>query len=455
MKKRIITALGLLLVCVQLTSAQELKRRGLLGIMMQSVNDSIAQQMNLEDNSGLYLSMVMPGSTFANLGVQQGDVLTSLNGVKVNRPQDVLAITGGLYEGAQIQATYISNNSNKEGSTTLQGRPKETFDNAEVQYGQVNYSGNRLLSILVLPENVENPPVVYFLQGYTCGSIETVTDDNPMKKLMMDWLAAGFAVYRVEKPGVGDSQSVKPCSQINFDEELIAFKEGYKDLIANEQIDKDNIFLFGHSMGGVIAPLLEEIHVPKGTIVYGTVGDNWYDYMVDLYTLQPKHFGVSDAQIKENNEVNLPFNRDFLLKKFNADQIRANQAYVDFFQNELDFENEQYIGRHFDFWQTLADVNIPDAWAKVESNVLALYGEFDIQAINREGVDKIAQIVNSGKGKAESKVIPKADHGFVNFDSMEENVRTLNNGSYSEHARDNYSVLLGQTTTRWMASKVQ
>ena len=96
MKTRIISTLALLLVCTQLSSAQELKRRGLLGIMMQSVNDSIAQELDLKTTSGLYLSMVMPNSTFANLGVEQGDVLTVLNGEVVNTPQDVLNITGGL-----------------------------------------------------------------------------------------------------------------------------------------------------------------------------------------------------------------------------------------------------------------------------------------------------------------------------------------------------------------------
>jgi pimeloyl-ACP methyl ester carboxylesterase len=455
MKSRIISALALLLVSIQLSSAQELKRKGLLGIMMESVNDSIARQMNLKDTSGLYLSMVMPGSTFANLGVEAGDVLTVLNGEVVNTPQDVLNITGGLYEGAEISITYQSKNGQKNASTALLGRPKESFKNAEVTYGQVNYPGNRLRSILVCPEGVVNPPVVYFLQGYTCGSVETVTDDSPMKKLMNDWLNAGFAVYRVEKPGVGDSQSSRPCSVISFDEELKAFEEGYKDLLANKSVDKDNIFLFGHSMGGVVAPLLEKVHVPKGTIVYGTVGDNWFDYMVDLYTIQPKHFGVSDAQIKEDNKVNLQFNKDFLIRKLSGKELMANETYVDFFRNgELDFENEQYIGRHFDFWQNLADVDIPGAWAKVQTNVLALYGEFDIQAISVQGVEKIKEIVNSHKGEATVVVIPNADHGFVNFNSMQHNATTLGNGTYMQHARDNYSELLGKETSRWMRSKL-
>jgi pimeloyl-ACP methyl ester carboxylesterase len=244
--------------------------------------------------------------------------------------------------------------------------------------------------------------------------------------------------------------------QISFDEELLAFKEGYKDLLKQEIIDTDNIFMFGHSMGGVIAPLLNEMKSPRGILTYGSIAQNWYDYMVDLYTKQPKHFGVSDAQIKEDNRVNLKFNEDFLINKLSGEEILANKAYADFFSASIEgFRQNQYIGRHFDFWQNLADINIPEAWAKVKTNVLAMYGEFDIQAISPKSVEIIADIVNKNGGKGDFIVVEKADHGFVNFNSMQHNAETLGNGTYMIHARDNYSLLLGKESVKWMQAKVK
>nr|WP_298930924.1 alpha/beta hydrolase [uncultured Allomuricauda sp.] len=436
--------------------AQTLKRKGLLGIMMQTLNDSIAAQNNLETSSGVLITTVMPNSTFSNLGVKQGNVLTKLNGRSVNTIQEVLGITGQLYKGDIIELEYYSGNKKQNKSTSLLGRPIETFENANVSYDEVVYEGNALRSILVTPKHKTKPPVIYFLQGYTCGSVETVSNDSPMKKLMLDWVDAGFAVYRVEKPGVGDSQSEKHCTQLSFDEELNAFKEGYRDLLKQESIDANNIFVFGHSMGGVIAPLLHTIKSPRGIITYGSIAQNWYDYMVDLYTIQPKHFGVSDAQIKEDNKVNLKFNKDFLINKLSGPKILENKAYAEFFSaNEFNFRQNQYIGRHFDFWQNLADINIPEAWSKVTTNVLAMHGEFDIQAISPKGAKRIAEIVNENEGSGDFILIKNADHGFVNFNSMQHNAETLGNGTYMNHARDNYSSDLGKESVKWIATKIK
>ncbi|NAS29898.1 PDZ domain-containing protein [Flavobacteriaceae bacterium R38] len=456
MKTRYISLIIIMLLAQNILEAQTLKRKGLLGIMMQTLTDSISIQNNLKVKTGVHITTVMPNTTFANLGVKQGDVLTKLNGTSVSTIQDVLAITSQLYEDDTIEAEFYRNNKKEIKSTALLGRPMETFKNAHVTYGEVAYDGNVLRSILVTPKQVQKAPIIYFLQGYTCGSIETVSDDNPMKKLMNDWLEAGFAVYRVEKPGVGDSQSNKHCTQISFNEELKAFTEGYKDLMSQESIDLNNIFLFGHSMGGVIAPLLTKIKSPKGIITYGSIAQNWYDYMVDLYTVQPKHFGVSDAQIKEDNKVNLKFNKDFLIHKLSGKELLNNKAYADFFRaNELNFKQNQYIGRHFDFWQNLADIDIPKAWSKVKTNVLAMHGEFDIQAISPKGAQRIAEIVNKNGGKGDFKLIKNADHGFVNFNSMQHNVETLGNGSYMSHARDNYSTELAKESINWMTSKIK
>jgi hypothetical protein len=178
--------------------------------------------------------------------------------------------------------------------------------------------------------------------------------------------------------------------------------------------------------------------------------------MVELYTLQPKHFGVSDSQIREDNKVNLKFNEDFLINKLSGSEILENDVYADFFRdNEINFRQNQYIGRHFDFWQSLADVDIPNAWSKVKTNVLAMHGEFDIQAISPKGAQKIAEIVNSNGGKGDFVLVANADHGFVNFNTMQHNVETLGNGSYMLHARDNYSVTLGKETIKWMLSKIE
>ena len=456
MKKTACIIFATIIILTQNTlEAQTLKRKGLLGISMQTLTDSSATAKNLDIKKGVFLNNVFPNSTFSDLGAKAGDVLLKINKTSVGTIQDVLSITSEIYEGDAIEIEVYSNGKIIKSSAKLHGRPLESFKNGDVKYSEIVYPGNVLRTILVTPKNKVKPPVVFFIQGYICQTVE-VRPNNPIKKLISDWVDAGFAVYRVEKPGMGDSKSVKKCRDINYNEEQIAFEEAYKDLIKNPSINKDNIFIFGHSMGGVIAPLLAKEKIPKGIMAYGTTGKKWYDYMVDLYTIQPKLMGVSDAQIKEDNKVSLPFIKDLLVNKFSSEQILNIPSYKSFLNNEINsFANGQYLGRDISFWQTLSDIDLPKLWSQTNTNVLILYGEYDIQSINDAGSKIIVDTVNEKfKGKATFKLIEKTEHGFLKFNSMSNHLNALQNGSYFEYQRTNYNTIISKETINWMLSKI-
>ena len=59
----------------------------------------------------------------------------------------------------------------------------------------------------------------------------------------------------VDKPGCGDSEG-GPWTEIDFMTELDGYRQGLKALKASPFVDPEHVFLFGHSMGGVMAPLL-------------------------------------------------------------------------------------------------------------------------------------------------------------------------------------------------------
>jgi Do/DeqQ family serine protease len=58
-------------------------RRGKLGISVQSVNADLADSLNLPGAAGALVSGVEPGSPAEDAGLEQGDVITALNGEKV------------------------------------------------------------------------------------------------------------------------------------------------------------------------------------------------------------------------------------------------------------------------------------------------------------------------------------------------------------------------------------
>jgi pimeloyl-ACP methyl ester carboxylesterase len=439
------------------SQAQELRRKGSLGISMAVLTDSIADQLNIEKGKGLFIRKVFPNTTASKIGMKDGAVLTKLNGREVNTIPDLLAAISDLHENDAISFTFFQDGKYTTKKAKAVGRPKETSEKADVLYEQVAYTGNKLRSILYIPKGAKKPPVVFYMQGYTCGSVEfsNFTDHTSMQ-LINDWVDAGYAVYRVEKPGVGDSDCDKGCLMIDFNEEVEAFRQAYMHLAQDTRIDADNIFLFGHSMGGIIAPILAKEFTPKGVIPFGIMVNSWFEYMQELTRIQGEMFHTPYAEIDDDLRNSLPFwYALYVAQKSNA-EILQDTAIKNILEREgilADFENGQFMDRHYTYWATLNQVSLFKEWMAVESNVLALYGEFDVQALNAKSVKTIANLVNANHpGKGSYIIVPKTDHGFVRFNSMQENIDALTNGQYFAKMQSDYNPATANITIEWMNS---
>lgn len=436
-------------------AAQELKRKGSLGISMSPLTDSIADQLNLKKGKGLLIRKVFPNTTAAQMGIKDGAVLTKVNDHEINSIPALFEKINDLHENDAISMTFFQDGKSKTKTTKVKAKAKETSEKADVFYEQVDFKGNQLRSILHIPKGTKNSPVVFYLQGYTCGSIDFSTfTDHTSRKIINDWVDAGYAVYRVEKPGVGDSQCNKGCLELNFNEEVEAFRQAYLSLKKDTRIDPENIFLFGHSMGGIIAPILATEFKPKGVITFGIIINSWFEYMQELTRIQGEMFHTPYAEIERDLRRSLPFWYALMVEQKSNDEILESPTIKRVLKEEgvlADFEKGQFMDRHYTYWATLNQVSLVNTWLEVESNVLALYGEFDIQALNANHIKTIANIVNSKHtGKGTYKVMPKTDHGFVHFETMQENVDVLNNGQYFSKMRTDYDDTTANVTIEWM-----
>ena len=434
---------------------QQLKRQAVLGARFDQLS---ATQKKEVATHGLYISGIMPNGTFDKIGLQKGMAVQEINGIKINSRSDLNKVMIPVMRaGDSINVLVAVNNTTKHYKGLATMRPKEVHLNAKVYYDEVQYKDNVLRSLLYIPKGVKNPPVVFYLQGYTCQSIE-YSPSMPMKKLINDWIKSGFAVYLVEKPGIGDSDSKIKCSEINFPQELKAFSKAYKKLSENNKIDSDNIFLYGHSMGGVIAPILAQQIKPKGVLVFGTVGKKWYNYMKDVVTEQQMLFGSSKEQVTQNSKQSFPFLTDLMIRKKSNKEIIHNPLYNSYLKNQRligSLEKGYYLARHYTFWQTLGDIDIPKEWSKVQTNVYVMHGEYDVQAINYKYAKLIASNVNANKGKATFKIIPKTDHIFLKFSSMDENIKALTNGTYRKALQTNYNSEVARYSIEWMKKLIK
>lgn len=435
-----------LIACQHIEPLQELERKALLGIMMEEISD--------DNRTIVQINSIMPTSSAANLGVVVGDKLLELNGNSISTMSDVQTAIATIRANDSLQMVVLRGASllTLEGSAV--GRPKEVSEFGEVIYSHFEAPGHKIRTIFHLPDSIENPPVVFFLQGYICQSTEFGNlPNNPAKKLIDSWVKAGFAVFRMEKAGQGDSISEIPCMEMDYQQEYALFEKGYEHLLVSEQVNTDKIFLFGHSMGAVIAPMLAQFKSPAGVLTYGASGKNWADYMEDIMTQQPTHFGRTEAEIEESSGPGLAFVQAYLRDQLSSEAILKNEETRQYLVDnnfEEAFTQGTYLMRSHSFWQSLAKIDMTANWSSIKSPVLCLHGSLDIQAIDESQAKVIVNSVNQGAAKADFKLIEGADHGFVRFETMRQNVEFLGNGQYRNYAETNFHEGIGVESIKWM-----
>ncbi|NND64477.1 MAG: Do family serine endopeptidase, partial [Gammaproteobacteria bacterium] len=90
----------------QLLTHGEVKR-GLLGVKILSVTPEIAAAWELKLDDGALIAEVTPGSAADQAGLQAGDVVTAINGQKVETAQELRNEIGLLRSGDSIRLGYI------------------------------------------------------------------------------------------------------------------------------------------------------------------------------------------------------------------------------------------------------------------------------------------------------------------------------------------------------------
>ena len=65
-------------------------RRGMLGINIQNITDDTAKALELKEKSGILVSNVKAGSAADKASVKRGDIITAINGEKLEAPRQYL-----------------------------------------------------------------------------------------------------------------------------------------------------------------------------------------------------------------------------------------------------------------------------------------------------------------------------------------------------------------------------
>jgi pimeloyl-ACP methyl ester carboxylesterase len=429
---------------ISLLNSQTLERGGSLGAYLAPV----------ETNDGVLIQNVIPNTTSDAIGLKAEDIIKSVNGIAVSSTAEIVTMTKSWRANDPLKLQLIRAGTTIELKGKVKGKPTETSKNGIVEYGSVAYDGGQLRSILICPIEKINPPVIFFLQGFSCSSIDYYYNQQSIvKQLTEDWVAAGFAVYRVEKPGMGDSKGLPNCEDIGYNYEVAAFETALKKLKTIPQINSESVYLFGHSLGGITAPLLAAKVPVKGIINYGSIATTWYEYLIKVLREQEAITGSDYAYIEKNVRRRTKLLYDYLIQKKSPKELEQNPEYKEIMPTGIPLrEGDKMIGRHFTFMQEINDANIVEAFKKAGCHVLALHGEFDLHAVDEEWAKQTADILNTYyPGKGSWKIITGTEHGFASVPSMEAYIEMRNDGAFdSKYMSTHYNPAVAQAVIDWI-----
>src|SRR5437016_8907591 len=198
--------------------------------------------------------------------------------------------------------------------------PRESYPNVDVIYDSVTApDGKRLRTIVTKPRGAKKKLPVIFVAGWlSCDSVEAPSDTKDASGLVFRALAQlpEFALFRMDKQGVGDSEGV--CEETDFESELAGYRAAFHALQNYDFIDMNRVFILGISNGGGFAPLIPESDAEqqrvRGYISVGGWAKTWFEHMLEIERRRFTLMGKSPAEVTERMKNSATLYHEWLIK---------------------------------------------------------------------------------------------------------------------------------------------
>jgi photosystem II stability/assembly factor-like uncharacterized protein/pimeloyl-ACP methyl ester carboxylesterase len=361
---------------------------------------------------------VLPDSPAAAAGVRAGDTVVAIAGKQIPEFSAVRPIMREFFGGQTVPVEVRR----KDETLTLQltlADVREEIEGSTVRYDSVAHpDGYRLRTIISEPALSSRGkdgklPAILYVQGIICDSIDRPSIPDAVDTRLVHTLAkAGFITMRVDKPGLGDSEG-PACSEIDFTTELEGFQAALRQLASLPGVDPSRIYILGHSMGGVFAPLLSADTPVRGSIVYGTLARSWFEYQLENTRRQAELAGLTPSEVTARVQAEARSSAMVLVEKKTLGDVWARWPELREPTQGIMYDENHMSTRHMRFFHELQDLNIAGAWEKSTGAVLAIWGEYD-WVCSLDDHRRIADIVNERQEGAGSVLtMPRADHAFT------------------------------------------
>jgi uncharacterized protein len=423
--------------------AQRPARKAAAGVMLRNT-DSI-----------FVVDSIVATGTFAKSGIRKGDRLVSINESRINKVEDIAVLFLPVREGDIVSIQYNRSGKLQTEKIKAVGKPLITSGFADVLYDWVDFRNGQLRTVTYKPKTGTNHPAILLIPGYGCSSIE----NYPLSyngKLLSEWVKAGFVVVTIEKSGMGDSYGCIPCVEVDLKTDIESFDRGYQYMQQLSFVDKSRLFIWGHSMGGTIAPEIAKRHQPKGVMVFACVFRPWSEFLLEMHRVQkPLMEGLSYQQTEEFIRTIQKIYYEFFVLKKSLAQLHEIPEYKTLVETELNYKpgNSNMWGRHWRFWQQMDSVNLAQSWQQLNCPVLILHGESDYEQCSIIEPFMIRETVNEKhSGFATWITIPELDHFMMKSRDRKEAYRNFRDQQY---LKGNFNKQIANVTVEWLKKNSQ
>jgi hypothetical protein len=335
-------------------------------------------------------------------------------------------IIGMFKQGGQF---FPLNLSREEFKMAAQKRPQEPSPpfayNSEDIIFKNNQVGISLAGTLTTPKEGSKSPAVILISGSGAQNRDSELMGHKPFLVLSDYFTRnGIAVLRYDDRGTAKSEGeFAGATSEDFASDVQAAVAYLK---TRKEINPEQIGLFGHSEGGLIAPMVASKNEDVAFIVLiagpGIRGDK---ILLAQQELIGRTSGMTDTQIAENETMNKGA-FDIVVKDQSAEKLKENlTAYMTQVFNKIPAESlpqgmtksafiDAQLSQMTDPWmQYFIKYDPAPTLEKVTCPVLALNGENDLQVPSKLNLDAIRTALKKGENQDITTVeLPGLNHLF-------------------------------------------
>jgi len=426
---------------ISVNGYSQLQRKVQFGARVEFVTENGA--------SGCKVLQVVRGTSVA-LKLQEKDLILKIGNSTFASTDEFSQQFATYSPNQEVQLTVLRGKNKLVLKAKAVARPYETDDNATVIYDEAPYKGGQLRVIINKPIKENKMPAMLFIPGYTCSSIDDLSNNHPYKRIVDAYVDAGYVTLRIEKSGLGDSKNTPPCESCDLLDEIENFEVGLKKLKSLPYVDSNQIIIVGHSMGGIVAPAISAKNKVAGVVVYGTTAKSWFEYQIEMYRVQNALAGMNPIEVEQSVIAQYDLNYRYFVKKEKLEDIAKDTKADSILRTSWEYDGKGKIySRNAEYWRQIQDYPHLENWKNTKAKVLVQFGESDFQAFSRADHQQIVNTVNYfNPGNATLMTYPSTDHFFAKSGTSQEAYNKFANGQIQQ-LFDEYNHDVGLSAVKW------